>query len=66
MPGTFDDAEYLRAAEDKVEDLWNEEEQERLRKVGLNPNDSKGHSRDIAERIAREYSRRIPASRDNP
>ena len=53
----------MRAGKDKVEDLWNEEEQERLRKVGLNPNDSKGHSRDIAERIAGERTGGVPKRR---
>jgi hypothetical protein len=52
--------EELRAGEDKVEDLREEEEEESFGKVRLDADDSKSHARCVAEGIAWEDASRVP------
>lgn len=44
----------------EVEDLWNEQEKERLGEVTQNTNNCKYHSSEVTVCIAHENSRRVP------
>lgn len=64
MSRTWHESKQLRTTEQKVEDLGDEEEEERLRVVALDCDDSEGHAGKVAEGISRECPSRIP-SRDD-
>ena len=55
----------LRAGENKVEYLRDKEEEERLGKVRLDAHDRERHARQVAERITRKRTRRVPDGRSN-
>jgi hypothetical protein len=57
---TRHETEQLRAREDKVKDLRQEKQQERLREMGLNSDDRKCHPCNITEGVTREGTCRIP------
>ena len=61
MPRTRHQPKELRARQDKVEDLREEEQEERLAEVRLDPDDSECHARDVAEGVAREGAGWVPA-----
>ena len=58
--------EELRYREEEVECLWNEEQQQRLAEVAEDRNNRKRHPREVAERVANENARRIPAANATP
>lgn len=60
VPRARNQTKQLRAAENKVEYLRNEKQQQRLAKVSVDTNDCERHAGKVAERIAREDARRIP------
>jgi hypothetical protein len=55
-----DEPEQLRHRVQKVENLWQKEEQHCFTKVSKDSNHSKGHSRKVAERVADKHSAGIP------
>jgi hypothetical protein len=50
----------LRAREDKVEYLWEEEKKKRFREVGLDPYDREGHAGNVAQRVSRKRRCWVP------
>jgi len=62
MSGTWHEVEELRNGEDKVEDLWNKEEQHGLAEVSKNSNDGKRHSSKVAVSVTDKHSRWIPGN----
>jgi hypothetical protein len=60
MSRAFNHTEQLRAGQNKVEDLRDEEEDECLGKVTLQCNRREGHSAEVAERVPGESAGRIP------
>lgn len=60
MPRAMDQVEQLRTRQEEVEDLGDEKEDERLRKMALNGDCREGHAGEIAECVARKRSCGIP------
>ena len=60
MSRTRNEPEELWAREHEVEDLREEEEQERLAEVRLDPDDGERHARDVAQRVAWERAGGVP------
>ena len=60
MPRTWHQPKELRAREDEVEDLREEEQEERLAEVRLDPDDGERHARDVAEGVAGEGAGWVP------
>ena len=56
-----DDGRELRERVEEVEDLREEEEEERLGKVAENADDGERHAGKVAERVADERARGVPA-----
>ena len=56
-----DQPEELGAGQDEVEDLREEEEEEGLRIMCLDAHDGERHARHVAERVAGENTRGVPA-----
>lgn len=54
----------LRYRIQKVDDLWDEEEQNRFAKMPKDSNNSKRHARQIVECVADKYLRGIPVERE--
>jgi hypothetical protein len=60
MPRAWNQSEQLRGAQDKIECLRNEEEEQSLAEMAQNRNDGKGHAREVAKRIAWKDSCWVP------
>ena len=56
------ESKQLGTGEDKVEDLWEKKEEQRLGKVRLDAHDSECHAGNVAERVTWECARGIPVS----
>lgn len=60
MPWAWDDTEELRAREEEVEDLRDEEEEDRLAEMPEYAHDRESHSAEVAERVSNECTGGIP------
>ena len=60
MAWTRHEAKQLRGRVDKVEDLREQQQHERLAEVPENTNDDKDHAGKVAVRVADEHARRVP------
>ena len=56
-------AEELRTRKDEVENLWEEEEEQRLAEVRLDADDGEGHACYVAERVAGKRTGGIPTTK---
>lgn len=63
VPWARHQTEQLRARQDKVEDLGEEEQEQRLGVVRLNSYDCEGHACYVAERVAGKRTGGIPATK---
>ena len=54
MPKSVKPVPYLRDRVDKVEDLWHQEDEERLAEVPENPGHCDGHAGKVGERVSNE------------
>jgi len=64
MPGARDESEELRRRQNKIERLWNKEEQKGLRKVAQDASNCERHASEITERVAREDFGREPMAHE--
>lgn len=55
-----DDADELRDREDKVDELWDKEEEQRLGEVAEDARDRERHAGKVCVRVANKYCRREP------
>lgn len=60
MSWAWHDTKQLRAREDKVEDLWDEEEDKGFGEMALQCNSSESHACEVAECVPGKCFRRIP------
>ncbi len=60
MAGTGDEAEELRGGVDEVEDLGDEEQEERLGEVAEDADDGEDHAREVAVGVSDEDARGVP------
>jgi DNA-binding protein H-NS len=63
MSRTGHETEELRTREQEVENLRDEEQQERLREVSLNTDHGERHAGHIAKSVSGECSCRVPGNR---